>query len=106
MSAADVVLFRLTRLERLEAARKWVGATVDVIIGREPHPDAWTRYHGVTVVAVAVPLVGTVADVVVLRRTDGRAWSVPPTNRQRDEVAADTVAVSLAELRSIRPAFT
>lgn len=98
-------LFRLEHQARLEAARKWVGATVEVVVGRHPEPGSWHTYSGVTVVAVAVPFVGTVSPMLIIRRTDGREWVTGKTGRQ-PELATDTGGLSLADVRTIRPSFT
>lgn len=97
-------LFRLPRLERLEAARKWVGATVELTVGRHPDPTTWERYELVEVVAVAVPLTGTVADHIIIRRADGGTWTLErhASARQDGRVQTDTLAVSLADVRAIR----
>lgn len=95
-------LFRLEREARLEAARKWIGARVIVQVGRHPEPETWHRYKPATVVAVAVPMTGTVADFLIIRRDDGAAWVTSPSNRQTGEVETDTLAISLAEVRAIR----
>jgi hypothetical protein len=100
-------LFRLPRAERLEAARRWVGATVDVTVGRQPEPESWHRYRGVQVVAAAVPMTGTFADVMVVRRVDGRVWRIEQAyGRQKDPVDTDSLALSLADVREIHPSFT
>lgn len=100
MTAAP--LFRLEREARLAAARKWIGARVIVEVGRDPDPIYWHRYSPATVVAVAIPMSGTVADYLILRRDDGRAWVTSPSNRQTGDVETDTLAISLAGVRAIR----
>lgn len=100
-------LFRLDRQERLDAARKWVGATVDLVVGRHPEPDTWERWRGVKVVAVAVMLTGTVADHMIVRQAHEGTWTIErhASARQGGSVQADTLGISLADIREVRPSL-